>query len=75
MFGSYAEKRGYSANAKRYDRMFGVFDRAVHRLHRVAAGGSADEARIVREVGREALAEQAEWLLARRDRPLRAVGH
>jgi hypothetical protein len=75
LFGSYADKRGYSANAKRYDRMFGVFDRALHRLHRVAGGGSDDQARIVREVGREALVEQAEWLLARRDRPLRAVGH
>ena len=73
LFGSYADKRGYSANAKRYDRMFGVFDRAMRQLHRLA-DGPGGAARIVREVGHEALVEQAEWLLARRDRPLRAVG-
>jgi len=73
LFASYADKRGYSANAKRYDRMFGVFDRALHQLHRLAGTGPAGQAHIVREVGREALVEQAEWLLARRDRPLRVL--
>jgi hypothetical protein len=74
LFGSYADKQGYSANAKRYDRMFGVFDRAMRQLHRRAGGGPGAEVRVMREVGHEALVEQAEWLLARRDRPLRAVG-
>jgi hypothetical protein len=74
LFGSYADKRGYSANAKRYDRMFGVFDRALHQLHRLAGGGPGGQVQVVREVGREALVEQAEWLLARRDRPLRVLG-
>jgi hypothetical protein len=74
LFGSYADKRGYSANAKRYDRMFGVFDRALHQLHRLAGGGPGGQVHVVREVGREALVEQAEWLLARRDRPLRVLG-
>jgi hypothetical protein len=74
LFGSYADKRGYSANAKRYDRMFGVFDRALHQLHRLAGGGPGGQVNVVREVGREALVEQAEWLLARRDRPLRVLG-
>jgi hypothetical protein len=74
LFGSYADKRGYSANAKRYDRMFGVFDRALHQLHRLSGGAPGGQAQVVREVGREALVEQAEWLLARRDRPLRVLG-
>lgn len=74
LFGSYADKRGYSANAKRYDRMFAVFDRALRQLHALARGAPGDAARIVRDVGREALVEHAEWLLARRDRPLRVVG-
>jgi hypothetical protein len=73
LFGSYADKRGYSANSKRYDRMFGVFDHALRQLHMLARGG-ADQAPAIRDVGREALVEQAEWLLARRDRPLRVVG-
>jgi hypothetical protein len=72
LFGSYADKRGYSANAKRYDRMFGVFDRALRRLH-WARSNAADTVPILHDVGREALAEQAEWLLARRERPLRVV--
>src|SRR5665213_1090490 len=74
LLGSYADKRGYSANAKRYDRMFGVFDRALHQLHRLGGGATAGRSQVVHEVGREALVEQAEWLLARRDRPLRVVG-
>jgi hypothetical protein len=74
LFASYADKRGYSANAKRYDRMFSVFDRALHQLHHRAGGESTGQAQVLREVGREALVEQAEWLLARRDRPLRVIG-
>ena len=39
-----------------------------------AAAIREGDPQVVREVGREALVEQAEWLLARRDRPLRVVG-
>ena len=74
LFGSYSDKRGFSANAKRYDRMFGVFDRALRQLYRVEFGAAGDRRRIFHAVGHEALVEQADWLLARRDRPLRAVG-
>jgi hypothetical protein len=73
LVGSFAEKRGYLANAKRYDRMFAVFERALRQLHRASRSAPDDEIRIVREVGREALVEQAEWLLAHRDHPLRVV--
>jgi hypothetical protein len=75
LFGSYADKRGFSANAKRYDRMFGVFDRALYQLHHLAAAEPGGQTRVLHEVGREALVEQAEWLLARRDRPLRVISH
>jgi hypothetical protein len=63
----YAEFRGYSESAHRYDRM--------HRLFTLAAASadgadSAMRAGLVLEVGREALAEHAQWLLLRRQRPL-----
>jgi hypothetical protein len=71
LFGTYAEKRGFSANAKRYDRMFAVFDRGLHRLRH--ASGAEETAQILHDLGREALVEHGDWLLARRDRPLRVV--
>jgi hypothetical protein len=65
----YAEKRSYGSNAARYQRMFVVFDRARRRLHDLA--GDVDAARaVVRKLGRESLIEHADWLLARRDRPI-----
>lgn len=69
----YAEKRSFGPNAKRYDRMFLVFDKARSRLSAIDKDGSANAQTLVRELGQEALIEHGEWLLARRDRPLSFV--
>ena len=53
--------------------MFFVFDAFKVRLERARAGGSEEARALLREVGREALVEHAEWLLARRERPLSFV--
>lgn len=73
LLSSYAEKRDFGANVKRYDRMFHVFDRAWRRLNSIKRGFDEDPRGIVRDLGREALIEHADWLLARRDRPLTLV--
>lgn len=69
---SYARTRGYSENANRYQRMFFVFDRALMLL-KSPNTSEADVRTIAAELGREALAEHAEWLLAQRERRLSLV--
>jgi len=70
---NYAEKRSFALNARRFDRMFVVFDRARLRINAVLRGGPGSVPAIVGEIGREALVEQADWLLIRRDRPVSFV--
>lgn len=70
---NYAEKRSFAVNARRFDRMFVVFDRARLRINAVLRGGPGSVPAIVGEIGREALIEQADWLLIRRDRPVSFV--
>lgn len=67
---SYARTRGFSENANRYDRMFLMFDEAALWLSGKAGRPVVDVRELATELGREALAEHAEWLLAQRDRPL-----
>jgi hypothetical protein len=73
LLGSYAGKRGFSSNAKRYTRMFVVFDHALRQLAYDRRSGAADTSHVLRDLGREALIEQADWLLTRRERPLSVV--
>jgi hypothetical protein len=71
---SYSRTRAFSEDAKRYRRMYLLFDEAQRELH---AAIDAKEEVAVRELavalGREALAEQAEWLLTQRERPVGIV--
>lgn len=69
---SYSHTRAYSENANRYQRMFLVFDQALS----VVDGAGHDDARareVATQLGRVALAEHAEWLLAQRERPISMV--
>ncbi len=72
LLSQYSEKRGYAANAKRYQRMFLVFDRARKQL-RSKGELPADAQKVIRDLGQEALVEHADWLLASRDRPMSMV--
>ena len=68
---SYARTRGHAENANRYQRMFFVFDRALGLLN--GTRDRATQCEVAHELGRMALAEQAEWLLQRRERPISLV--
>jgi hypothetical protein len=67
---AYAGKFGYANNAKRYERMFLVFDVVKRRIAKLPPESAADAESILLETGREALVEHADWLLQRRERPL-----
>lgn len=73
LFTHYDEKQNLAGNARRYERMFGIFERARRNLQEIARGGAGDPVEILFDLGRAALAEHADWLLMRRDRPLRVV--
>ncbi len=70
---SYARTRGFSENANRYERMFLMFDEAALWLSGEAGRPVVEVRELAIELGREALAEHAEWLLTQRDRPLAIV--
>jgi hypothetical protein len=73
LISNYADKRGFAQNVKRYDRMFVVFDRAKRRLAAMSDPNTPAGREIVRDLGRAALVENADWLLTRRERPLSFV--
>jgi hypothetical protein len=67
----YADQRAFAAHRKQYQRMARLFarGRAALRRRRTAAD-AAGTARLLIELGSEALAEHAEWLILHRERPL-----
>lgn len=70
----YAEQRGFNENARRYQHMYVVFDDALRRLHRISKYGlGGDGCGLLEELGREALAEHANWLILHRERPFTFV--
>jgi hypothetical protein len=73
IFAHYDEKQNLVGNARRYERMFHVFDRARRDLLGIAKGQPGNSQEIVYELGRAALIEHADWLLMRRDRPMKVV--
>jgi hypothetical protein len=62
---SYANERRFGESARRYARMHLLFARARRQLER-----TADPEELALELGRESLAEHADWLLTRRARPV-----
>lgn len=73
IFSSYAEKQNLESNVRRYERMFRVFDRARHALHAVERGEPGNPREIIYDLGCAALVEHADWLIMRRDRPMKVV--
>jgi len=67
---AYGGKFGFATNAKRYERMFLVFDVVKRRIAKLPPESAHEAEAILMETGREALVEHADWLLQRRERPL-----
>ena len=67
----YAKVTAFSEHAKQYRRMSSLFAHASRQLKSLVAVGDFDQAReLVRELGRESLAENGDWVLMHRERPL-----
>lgn len=67
----FAGKRAFSEHAKQYARMARVFSLARRRLDSVNDTTLTDRTRgVLLELGREALAENAEWILLHRERQI-----
>lgn len=72
----YAEKTGLQAQCKQYARFATIFNRA--RKHFDVLDEQAFEGRriqedithLIRELGKEALIENGDWVLLRRERPI-----
>ncbi len=65
---SYNRLMGNSQNAARYYRMVPIFAQASDLLEKLKTTGKQDRQReVIRELGREALAENAEWLLQQQE--------
>lgn len=73
LFSHIGEKRSLAANARRYQRMFRVFERARADLRAIREGKPGNASDILYELGRAALAEHADWLIMRRERPIKVI--
>lgn len=71
LLGSYIEKNGLIGHIKQYERMSALFGQANDGIKRFLTDGKRAEAmEYMFELGREALAENGDWLLHHRERPL-----
>ncbi len=73
IFTHYSEKENLAGNERRYERMFHVFDRAQRELLRIERGEPGNAQTVIYELGHAALVEHADWLIMRRDRPMKVV--
>jgi hypothetical protein len=71
---SYAERLALNAQARQYDRMRVLFERAYQLLPETVGEANAALAQAVyRELGIEAMRENAEWVAVYRQRPLQVL--
>jgi Flp pilus assembly protein TadB len=69
----YIQTCAFAEQAQQYERMETLFAVAHDRLKRLLAEGKYDRCQsLLLELGKEALAEHSDWLLLRRERPIRA---
>ena len=67
----FGERMAYSEHAREYRKMEGIFRNAHAILEKRLAASNLDGARdCLRKLGQEALAENGEWVLLHRERPL-----
>lgn len=68
---TYTDKRALSQHVKQYERMATVFDLAEDRLNRALKADNLELAQdILIELGKESLAENGDWVLTHRERPV-----
>jgi hypothetical protein len=71
LFEGYAQTRGLAVQAKQYQRMCGLFAVARERLTALLEDDDHEQARtLLLELGKEALAENGDWVLLHRERPM-----
>lgn len=69
--GPYADKMAYSAQAKQFERMAELFVSAEELLSiQLQQGEQTGVVVLLRDVGKEALAENGDWVLMHRERPV-----
>jgi hypothetical protein len=69
--GGYAEKMTFSAQAKRYRWMQGLFARASRELKKLMQEGRLPEAQqLILDLGKEALEENGDWVMIHREREM-----
>jgi hypothetical protein len=67
--GGYAEKMAFSAQAKRYDWMNALFDRAANQLTNLVEHKDYSGAQqLIFDLGKEALEENGDWVMIHRER-------
>jgi hypothetical protein len=67
----YGEKRALEGHMKRYGRALVVFENAREQIEQHLAGNDEEAARgVFRDLGGQALAENGDWVILHRDRPL-----
>jgi len=67
--GGYAEKMAFSAQAKRYDWMNALFDRAANQLTNLVKQKDYSGAQqLIFDLGKEALEENGDWVMIHRER-------
>lgn len=71
LIGSYLEKNGLVGHIKQYERMSTLFHQANEAIkYHLDAGNRKEAISYILELGKEALAENGDWLLHHRERPL-----
>jgi hypothetical protein len=67
---TYADKLALAQHVKQYERMGTLFALAEARLTHALRAEDGEASRILLELGKEALAENGDWVLAHRERPV-----
>lgn len=68
----YADRRAFSVHARRYKWMESLFANASKKLESCLKENRLKDAQeLVKELGKEALAENGEWVISHRERPIR----
>jgi hypothetical protein len=73
---AYCERRSHEELARQYERMWAVFTRGAVELHDHLDAENVEAAqRVLETLGHEAIAEHAQWLILRRNRPFELLIH